>query len=171
MKTCINKCTIKGDVKTLEYIKETLDADFSMHSILPINKNTSDIKLERIINWGTEEDMSLITSVYDNYTPQKIDLFYYSDMPNISFLRRIAEIYSLEINSAYYDSVIGYVGNIKLNNKLTVSDEYEENPLTEAYKQLVLKNNFEGIHTSEEKEEKQVIISMKDLLNLKGENQ
>lgn len=181
-RNCINICSISGNKKDIEHIDDLLNKDFSMDTLLPIfeTKNT-DTNIERLMNWGCEEDMELLTYISCGFfDPQTIDMTYSTDIPNTLFLRRLSYTYDLTIEHAYNDYKAGYVGFNKIVNGEIVDLDYEEDSESEKYKQLQKELDFysdeeiremelEEINQSKDYKDnkEQTIIQIQDLLKLK----
>ena len=168
-RNCINICSITGPEKNIEDIDKILNYDFSMNNFIPISKYNE--ATDRLLNWGCEADMELITYISCNFIkPQTIDMVYSTDIPNLLFLRQISKAYDLTIEHAFNDEVMGYIGYNKIVNGELIEVEYEEDETSKKYQELQLKYNFinskdiEEINTN--KNNVQHLISMKDILEL-----
>lgn len=179
-KDCINICSISGNKKDIQHIDDILNENFSMNSLIPVFEKR-DVNIDRLMNWGCEEDMELLTYISCGFfNPQTIDMTYSTDIPNTLFLRRLSHTYNLTIEHAYNDYKAGYVGFNKIVNGELVDTEYEEDNESEKYKEMQKQYNF---YTDEEMREmeideiiqskdyknnkKQTIIQIQDLLKLK----
>lgn len=166
-RNCINMCSISGPQENIEKIDKILNDNFSMSLLVPVSKY--DTETDRLMNWGCEEDMDLITYISCNFCkPQTIDMVYSTDIPNISFLRAISKEYNLKIEHAFNNEVVGYVGYNKIIDGELTKMEYEEDETSERYFELQKKYNFATQENLEEtlKIETQKIISMKDILEI-----
>lgn len=166
-RNCINICSISGPQENIEKIDRILNDNFSMNLLVPVSKYGTE--MDRIIHWGCEEDIDLITYISCNFCkPQTIDMVYATDMPNLLFLRTIAKEYNLEIEHAFNNEAVGYIGYNKIIDGDLVEIEYEEDETSEKYYELQKKYNFINQEDLEEKPkiEVQKIISMKDILEI-----
>lgn len=174
--TCINICQINGPKENIEHIDRLLNEDFSMNSLISIYDINNNI--DRLIEWGCEEDMELLTYISCGFNdPQTIDMTYITDIPNTLFLRMISSKYNLTIEHAFNDYVNGYVGYNKIVNGELEEFEYEEDNTSQKYIDLQKQYNFYSDEEMKEMElentstQQQTIISMQDILKLKNKGE
>ena len=166
-RNCINVCSISGPKNNIELIDERLNYDFSMNSFYPLSLRNDNV--ERLMSWGCEEDMELLTYISCRFVnPQSIDMAYATDIPNLLFLRKISQHFSLTIEHSFCDSVAGYIGYNKIVNGELIEFDYEEDTESAKYKELKKKYNFYTEEEWEQMQDKpQKIISMQDILKYK----
>lgn len=160
---CKNNCKIKG----LEENVRQLYIDFSqkgydMNKFIPL-KDKNDI-CERAEMWGTGTDIELECSIFNNERPVEINISLLSDGPIEQFWRHISFMYKVEIEYAFYNSEIEFIGVHTYDKGILRTCEYEEDPKSSEYKQLVKKGGF---FLPEKK--RAVIISFEDLVK-RGNN-
>lgn len=155
---CRNNCRIKGcedNVRKL-YIEIT-KYGYDMNSHITLN-NPEDI-IEKGSMWGTGTKIELECSVFNNENPVEISASFLTDGPIEQFWRHMSAKYQVDIDYSFYNSDIEYVGDYEYSNGILNKCYYEENPKSDKYKELVLKNGF-----TLPEETKSVIISFEDLI-------
>ena len=154
---CKNNCKIKGNEDNVRRLHAEIEKKgYDMNSHITLN-NPEDI-YEKGVMWGTGTKIELEYSIFNKEVPE-ITASFLTDGPIEQFWRHMSEKYQVEIDYAFYNSDIGYVGCHKYSNGILNECSYEENPNSNKYKELVLENGFSLLD-----EGKAVIISFEDLV-------
>lgn len=171
MKQCINKVSIIGTQEKIRSISKRFEKNFSMSSLVPLEVNENspheDIVLDKVYFWGCEQDIDVQTYIYCNFEPYRIDMSYITDIPNTTFLRRVSDE-GVDINHSFYSEEEGYVGSNTISYGEVTEEEYSEEENSSDFKRIAINLGFVDKEEPVVKNSGQVIISMKDLLEIKN---